>query len=735
MSRTAFNHCNYYLLILCFFYIGFFLGLHYWAFILGNDCSPSSFLSFPSKPLITRSFSFYNHFQYRTIQTCQNQTSKIFLTIAVLSSHERLFEYLPAIFETWLLTATIEIEIIIFLEEKYSGTEEFIEKLFLKTNKYIQSCFFIVKLKHVENEYPPQKKSFYAMKFLYTYYRHRTSWILRLDDNAYVNIPDLVKWLKSIDYRRALYIGQGGTGRKSESTIYFSPGKYFCMGGSGVILSQKTLMQLGPWLDQCFKSELRTNHEDVELGRCILTHVHIHCTNAFNSKVLFYHHYGPYYLFGSDFTPSIISHAFILHPIKNRTTFQQLYKFYHQKQQRKPKLSTRIWKSTNRQTYVTFLNYLEFDLVRDAHYQSIDARWKTYINTTVQSYVGRLQKLWHQRSSNWTVTSGKFLLGYHRVVPRYGLELIVEVLLNVRTVSIFPSRSNVIRKRFHLRQSFVDKHHINSREITNLNLNQKEYQLNIIVVSSNRDKALLRFINNFQHEILNDHYQKQYFTLTIFYFQQNNSIINKIHQLIVRYSSSIYLSIINKTQHEYNRGLGRQLASEYFSNNQLLFFLDVDIIFTRQSLINTRRLIIHQLSISSCTVYFPIIYSFFSNMFVINNHSIIDARVDSGLFSIYGFGNVAVRKRDLDRIGGWEINNHYWGDEDVNLFQQFVKFSAECYIFRAVEPGLKHVYHKKMCNGIKNRERFKTCYDAEINLLGSQADMIDYIFNHKILND
>ncbi|CAF1402199.1 unnamed protein product [Rotaria sp. Silwood1] len=733
MPRTSFNGWKYFLLIICFFFIGFFLGLHYWEFILRNDCS-SSYLSFFPKPIIIKSMPFYNHFQYRTIHTCQNQTSNIFLTIAVLSSHERLLEYLPAIFETWLLTTTIEIEIIIFLEEKSLNIENFIEKFFFKSNQNIQSCCFIVKLKHVENEYPPQKKSFYAMKFLYTYYRHRTSWILRLDDNAYVNIPDLIKWLKSIDHQRALYIGQGGTGRKSESTIYFPPGKYFCMGGSGVILSQKTLIQLGPWLDQCFKSELRTNHEDVELGRCILIHVHIDCTNAYNSKLLFYHHYGPSYLFGFGFTPSIVSRALILHPIKNRTIFQQLYKFYYREQQKKLQLST--WKSSNKQNYVTFLNNMEFDLVRDIHYQLIDARWKSYINTSVQSYIEHLQKLWHQRSSNWTVTNGKFLLGYHRVIPRYGLELIVEVLLNVRTVSILSPRSTVIRKRFHLRQSFVDKHKIDSREITNLNLNQQEYQLNLIVVSNNRDKALLRFIHNFQHEIL--YYpdqQQQHFTLTILYFQQKNSIIDQIYKLIVRYSTSIRLSIINETQHAYNRGLGRQLASKYFSNNQLLFFLDVDIIFTRQSLINTRRLMIHQLSISFCTVYFPIIYSFFSNISIVNNHSINDVRTNFGLFSIYGFGNVAVRKQDLDRIGGWEINNHDWGVEDGNLFQQFVNISSECYVFRAVEPGLKHAYHKKMCNGIKDQARFNMCYYAEVNLLRSQADMVDYLLNNKILND
>jgi chondroitin sulfate synthase len=259
--------------------------------------------------------------------------------------------------------------------------------------------------------------------------------------------------------------------------------------------------------------------------------------------------------------------------------------------------------------------------------------------------------------------------------------------------------------------------------------------LNLIVVSSNKDDALKRFVENFKHEIINSSNRRKQFTLTILYFLQKKSILNSIYQLSVRYSSIIRLLIINETEYKYNRGFGRQLASKYFQNNQLLFFLDVDIIFTGESLINTRRLLIHQLSISSCAVYFPIIYSDFSNMFRINNRSIIDIQTDFGAFSIYGFGNVAVRKDNLERIGGWEINNRDWGEEDVNLFSKFVNFSSECSIFRAIEPGLRHNYHKKMCNGIENKIRQKMCYDAEANLLGSQIDMIDYITNNQILND
>jgi hypothetical protein len=295
------------------------------------------------------------------------------------------------------------------------------------------------------------------------------------------------------------------------------------------------------------------------------------------------------------------------------------------------------------------------------------------------------------------------------------------------------------RKRFHIRQLFSKQHRFDYREIIPIETNESLYQLNLIVVSNNKDEALKRFLYNFQNEVLNNPFRQKYFTLTILYFSQNNQtnnrIIDFIYQLSVRYISIIRLSIINQKDISYNRGLGRQLASKLFTNNQLLFFLDVDLVFTGQALDNTRRLIIHQLSISSCTVYFPIIFSLFSNTFVVDDSPIIDINSKNGLFSIYGFGNVAVRKQDLDKIGGWEMNNHDWGNEDVNLFQRFNNPSSECYIFRAVEPDLRHYHHKKMCNGIVNKARQKMCDDADMNLLGSQADMVDYLFDNKIVKD
>jgi len=697
MLRSIFNRW----IVLVGFVIGFYFGQQ----ILFHYCLKQ--LSVDEDISIYRTY-FYEHFQYKTNSTCHVNRMKPFLTVAILSSFERLTVYLPAIIQTWLLTTTVDVEIIVFLEEQSQINQDYLNRYFFSLINYsnISSCFYIVQLKHVQNEYPPQKKSFYAMKYLYTFYSSRTSWILRLDDNAYVNIPRLIPWLKSLDHEQIFYIGQGGNGRRQGPAIYFPPGKYFCMGGSGVILSQQTLIQLGPWLDYCFEHELLTIHEDVELGRCILTHVEISCTNAFDSKTYFYHHYGPNYEFGTDFTSKILSQAFILHPIKDFNTFIQIYYFY-QRQSRQ--LTT--WKSTNLINYITFSHAIEFDLIRDIQYQKLDVRWKDYLQTTVRTYLDNLNKIWYQRSSNWTVLNGQYFFGYRRVLPTVGLEMFIEILLNIRLVNT--TRSNLVRKRIHLQQAFVK--HLDYREVDVTN-----DRLNIIVVAHNRDQALERFIRNFQHENLDE----TQFSLTILYFSHFNSNVQQFRQLIQRFSSPIRLIYLDEKQYKYNRGFGRQIASKYFYSNDILLYLDVDIMFTRQSLINTRRLMNHKLKISNCSVYFPIIFSKYSNL---------SNETNCGIFSIYGFGNVAMKKSDLEQIGGWQTNNFDWGDEDVNLFSKFLDRSLNCQVIRTVEPNFVHSYHRKMCENIENQSREKMCVDAQANLLGSSIDMINYINKNKLV--
>ena len=208
MSRIRRNYWKRWCLIVYCSFVGFALGVHYWPVLLPLYCA--SFTRTPSG----RSALFYEHFAYRTVGSCHDSLSKKFLTIAILSSSERLLVYLPAILETWVSLATLEVEIVLFVEEKHrAGIDRLLRKLFSSMNRRkILSCLFVVKLKHVHNDYPaPPERSFYALKFLYAFYRQRTSWILRLEDDTYVRIDALVRWLRSLDEQRPLYIGQGAT--------------------------------------------------------------------------------------------------------------------------------------------------------------------------------------------------------------------------------------------------------------------------------------------------------------------------------------------------------------------------------------------------------------------------------------------------------------------------------------------------------------------------------------------
>lgn len=222
MSRSIrFNTLIRRLLALTSFFFGFSFGLLLWPDEDSTACTPAP------TPIVSKTF--YEHFQYRTENTCRNSKSSLFLTIGVLSSHERLLQYLPSMFDTWFLTADKQIEIILFIEENSTENEQILSRTFSfyknRTGDHIETCIYIVKLRHVINQYPPQQKSFYAMKYLYGFYQRRTSWILRLDDNTFVNLPSLILWLKSIDSRKPLYIGQGGTGRVNGPPIHFPHGK------------------------------------------------------------------------------------------------------------------------------------------------------------------------------------------------------------------------------------------------------------------------------------------------------------------------------------------------------------------------------------------------------------------------------------------------------------------------------------------------------------------------------
>ena len=69
-----------------------------------------------------------------------------------------------------------------------------------------------------------------------------------------------------LDPSDKLYIGSPGFGK--DDGDYVEEEMTYCMGGPGIVMSRELLRSLSPHLPSCLK-RLYTEHEDLELGRCI----------------------------------------------------------------------------------------------------------------------------------------------------------------------------------------------------------------------------------------------------------------------------------------------------------------------------------------------------------------------------------------------------------------------------------------------------------------------------------
>ena len=83
-------------------------------------------------------------------------------------------------------------------------------------------------------------------------------------------------------------LGSPGFGKDDED--YVEEDMTYCMGGPGIIMSRELLRRLSPHLPSCLK-KLMTEHEDLELGRCIQEKLGISCIRAYEANRLFKQNY------------------------------------------------------------------------------------------------------------------------------------------------------------------------------------------------------------------------------------------------------------------------------------------------------------------------------------------------------------------------------------------------------------------------------------------------------------
>lgn len=221
------------------------------------------------------------------------ESEKVSVLIAVITSRENLKTRVPTIMKTWgareLVPTGITIKFFVGCAESIgdslSGSEEDIENL--ARDAGIEDISMIQVMKDVvDNEYPPVRKNSAMIRHLdeivSTYENDATAastfqWVYKVDDDAYVNLNGLLRFVKKRNPVGYHVYGERGNGRPEDLDGLEKGGlvKPYCTGGPGYIFSRPTLKRAAVGMDECVQeadiSPYREYlwHSDVVIGMCV----------------------------------------------------------------------------------------------------------------------------------------------------------------------------------------------------------------------------------------------------------------------------------------------------------------------------------------------------------------------------------------------------------------------------------------------------------------------------------
>lgn len=281
------------------------------------------------------------------------------------------------------------------------------------------------------------------------------------------------------------------------------------------------------------------------------------------------------------------------------------------------------------------------------------------------------------------------------------------------------------------RQKSEDKsiHNLFHRSFLNLNFNSQEEDpvqskvINFILPLSGRYEIFQRFLQNYEDICLTS--EKTSLLIVLYQHKSENTFnktIDLIEQLKYKYrSANIEVLPISG---EFSRARALDLGASKMQADDLMLFIDVDIVFTGSAL-NRIRLN----TLPGRRVYFPIVFSQYDPKVVYG-----DARKQdkftineiSGHWRQYGFGIVSLYKNDYRTVGGMDLSIQGWGKEDVEFFEKAVKSDLD--VFRAADRHLVHVYHEIECSRELSNLQFSMCMGSKSDTYAGIETLADMIY-------
>lgn len=347
-----------------------------------------------------------------------------------------------------------------------------------------------------------------------------------------------------------------------------------------------------------------------------------------------------------------------------------------------------------------------------------------------------------------------FQIGFYRVTPFEGYEYDLFFKYKNKCCSMITINKPV--KSLEIKASnLLDV-------VANDNQNNKEIINFIVPLWGDRLNAFKLFLNLFELVVIRQ--DNGFSTLTFVFLynessvdQQNLKSLYEKHILDFKIKTNfnnIKFISVNSDAHSRAKALeiGVETCCNYFENNnqnnELLFFCDVDIVFTQKFLdlcrYNTEK---------SKKVYYPILFSFYNknltdklnnidykpNTSPINGSILsinLTINVNTGFWRDFGFGMTCQYKSDFLKVNGFydfkQLNS--WGDEDLFLYRKYVNNINGIKIVRQITPFIYHLYHEKICNqNSLNHTVYQHCLESKILNEASHRHFGLLYFNYSMI--
>ncbi|XP_053195976.1 chondroitin sulfate synthase 3 [Scomber japonicus] len=345
--------------------------------------------------------------------------------------------------------------------------------------------------------------------------------------------------------------------------------------------------------------------------------------------------------------------------------------------------------------------------------------------------------------------------GYYRVDPMHGAEYILDLLLlykkhKGRKITV-PVRRHAYLQQSFSRPFFTEAEELDVAELvaainsesqslsflsnslkflspfqfyesTREMWEQSPRKVNILVPLSGRYETFVRFMENFEKVCL---IPKQNVKLTVILVNNESNLNRGKHAQLIKDYYKKYpkadLSVIPMTGN-FSRGLALELGSSQLDNDTLLFFCDVDLIFSGDALQRCR-----DNTVQGHQVYFPIVFSQYNPKIVYGekgpreNKFVLTKK--GGFWRDYGFGITCVFKSDLLKAGGFDTSILGWGLEDVDLFTKVINSGLK--VLRSQEPGIVHIYHPVHCNSSLEQKQHKMCLGSKASTYASSMQLAE----------